>query len=358
MQAVENPEREFWWTVALEAAVFFSLPTWAVTVESAWPTDSPYDFAFALTAGAFAAMLLCHIAPAFWIRNLSGFGSGPWQKVTRWVVVVLLCAGAGVYCGQIAHYSVFLTRIWHEDRRWDPVTAGAVIALVGAVSGTIGWSGLRVRRAATLVLCVTGVGLVAGALFAQWQGLSAGTLSMVREVGLNDPQKLFIGILLAAAPVMVLATRIGSMPIGRGRVWLSGVAGVWLPLVVSMTLCSLARVAGARLYWRPSLPVGFAYAFTLFGDRPIQISWSLATFTILGPCVVCVIWLKDSTAHWPWRWQRSLVVAIAIAGFIHGARIWDQWPSWDLYRPWCWVLLSGSALLWLGSSVLSCRRSL
>ena len=172
----------------------------------------------------------------------------------------------------------------------------------------------------------------------------------------NDPNELLVGVFLAAAPVIVLATRIGRMPISRGRIWWSGLAGVWAPLVISVTLCSLANVAGARLHWRPSLPSSFAHAFGLFGDRPLQISWSLATLTVFSPGAVYAIWVKDSTAQWSWRWKRSFAAAIAIAGFIHGARFWDAYTFLDLYRPWCWALLGGSALLWLADQVFNRRR--
>lgn len=365
MQAPEISAREFWPTVALEAAVFFSLPTWWLTLEEA--TVDPSGFVLALFAGASAAMLVCHIAPAFWIRKFSGFGNGHWSALAQWTVVAGLCASAGICLGQVARPLVFWTRLWYEDRAWHPVTAGVAMVAIAVASAAIGWAGLRVRRGATMVLCAVGTGLTAGLLFAQWPGLSASsgidrrTARLVAamtsgEMSFNDPNGLLVGVLLAAAPVIVLATRIGRMPIGRGKVWLSGLAGVWAPLVVSVTLWSLANVAGARLYWQPSLPISFAYAFGLFGDRPFQISWSLATLTVLSPGAVYAIWVKDATAQWPWRWKRAVAAAIAIAGFIHGARFWDQYTFLDLYRPWCWALLCGSALLWLAGQVVSRRR--
>ncbi len=357
MQATAFPAREFWWTVALEAAVFFSLPTWRATVDRAWPTAAPGDFAIALVAGASAAMLLCHIAPAFWIRRVSGFGTVGWRAAAQWAMVALLCAGAGICLGQVARVAVFLTSLWNEDRAWHPVTAGLATLTIAIGSGAIAWAGLKVRRAATLILCAVGIGLTVGLLFAQWLGLSFAELSFrPGEISLNDPHKLFVGMLLSAAPVIVLGTRIGRMPISRGRIWWSGFVGVWAPLVVSVTLCSLANVAGARLHWRPSFPIWFAYAFALFGDRPIQISWSLATLTVLSPGAVYAIWVKDSTAQWAWRWKRSVAATIAIAGFIHGARFWDQYTFLDLYRPWCWTLLCGSTFLWLADQVFSSRR--
>ena len=61
--------REMWWTVALEATLFFSLPAWTFSANRAWPANHPFVFALAVLAGASVATALCHIAPAFWARK-------------------------------------------------------------------------------------------------------------------------------------------------------------------------------------------------------------------------------------------------------------------------------------------------
>ena len=152
MQAEEISPREFWWTVTLEAAAFFSLPTWVLTVEEAWPTDDPVGFAFALLAGASAATLVCHIAPAFWIRKFSGFGNGRWSAVAQWTAVAGLCASAGVCLGQVARAAVFLTRLWYEDRASHSVTAGAAIVALAVASAAN-----RLGRAANAPSGYTGI---------------------------------------------------------------------------------------------------------------------------------------------------------------------------------------------------------
>ena len=65
----EDSRLGVWWNVALEATLFFSLPTWLWTVDPAWPTNNPIRFAVILAVGALGAMILCHVAPAFWSRG-------------------------------------------------------------------------------------------------------------------------------------------------------------------------------------------------------------------------------------------------------------------------------------------------
>jgi hypothetical protein len=50
--------------VTLEAALFFSLPTWLYAVDAAWPANNPVWFGVALIAGASLALVVCHVLPA------------------------------------------------------------------------------------------------------------------------------------------------------------------------------------------------------------------------------------------------------------------------------------------------------
>jgi hypothetical protein len=61
---------EIRWTVALEAALFFSIPCWVLTVDPAWPGDGPWRFALSLLIGASGAVVLCHLIPALWEPTL------------------------------------------------------------------------------------------------------------------------------------------------------------------------------------------------------------------------------------------------------------------------------------------------
>jgi hypothetical protein len=67
---------ELWWTVALEAALFFSVPSWLLTVEPAWPADNPARFALSVFVGASAAFLVCHVILA----------ASPVLLVARWLL--------------------------------------------------------------------------------------------------------------------------------------------------------------------------------------------------------------------------------------------------------------------------------
>ena len=64
---------------------------------------------------------------------------------------------------------------------------------------------------------------------------------MVTEDGLGNPFEVAQGMLIAAAPATILVLRIGRMGLSPRRIWLAGMAGVWIPIVTSVTLISLAK---------------------------------------------------------------------------------------------------------------------
>jgi hypothetical protein len=54
---------ELCWTVALEAALFFSMPSWWLMAE-AWPANGPIRFALTILVGGTVAAVLFHVIPA------------------------------------------------------------------------------------------------------------------------------------------------------------------------------------------------------------------------------------------------------------------------------------------------------
>src|SRR5580704_5818324 len=76
-----------------EAALCFSLPTWVLAGNHAWPGNNPYRFALAVIAGATASLLLCHIVPALIGQQLAERPIGP-LRVLSWIVWAWLAAGA------------------------------------------------------------------------------------------------------------------------------------------------------------------------------------------------------------------------------------------------------------------------
>jgi hypothetical protein len=110
-------------------------------------------------------------------------------------------------------------------------------------------------------------------------------------------------------------------------------------------------MCGARLYWKPSLPIEFTYAFVwLFQvtNRLIPLLWPLAV-TVLSPCVVCGVWVVDCAFDWKWSWPKILgLTALAAIGYAIASSF-----VWAFYYPyWLWSIVVGSVLLALARLIL------
>jgi hypothetical protein len=173
---------------------------------------------------------------------------------------------------------------------------------------------------------------------------------LISEVGLDEPFRVIQGMLMAAAPASILALRIGKMGLSSRRIWWTGIGGMWLPLSVSVTLLSLAKMCGARLYWKPSLPIEFFYAFAwLFQgtDAPVRAVplavalWPLS-LTILGPSIICATWIKDMTSGWVRGWQKLLAFAgVGVAAYLLMSDF-----TWALYyQCWLWSIVVATVVI-------------
>ncbi|MBS1827082.1 MAG: hypothetical protein JST93_17320 [Acidobacteria bacterium] len=78
------------------------------------------------------------------------------------------------------------------------------------------------------------------------------------------------GMLVSAAPAVLAPTQV--------IIWKSGIVGICLPMLISVTAASLAAQAGATLHWRPAntivtelaVPSYQLWALTIFGPSPSQ----------------------------------------------------------------------------------------
>ena len=337
--------------MALEAALFFSTPCWLLAANGAWPADGPYRFAFALLAGASTGVVLCHITPAIcepMMRSFFGTGVG---RLLRWPIAAWFCLGAMASLFQMAHLtgSMFVMRrdapylnqsvqVWH----W----IASSLAVICVVASFVLAEKRRWSRPMIAVSLTVGVGLSLAGLLAQFSGLRTANPNMTSEVGLDEPFTVAEGMLLSAAPAAILAVRIGRMRLPRRKVVWAGVLGIWLPLLVSVALVSFAKMFGARLYWKPSVPIQFQLAFVWLFQRTGRLAsvlWPLAV-TVLSPCVVCAYWIVDLTRDWAWRWTKAIALAaIAVVGYAMASFF-----EWELYyRYWLWSIAIACLLLGL-----------
>jgi hypothetical protein len=336
--------RELRWIVALEAALFFSVPSWVLT-DRGWPSDGPSQFMLALLVGASTALVICHVAPALCAPAISRLAEDPAGRIIGWPVAAWFCVGAATSLAHMARISgsmyVLLRDVRHEPT-WKLI-AILVALFCALVSMGIAWLRTLRQRLVIGFCLVLGIGLAITTCWVQVPGLATRNPQMTSEEGLNYPLRMIEGMLLAAAPGTILALRIGRMGLATRRVWWTGVIGVWLPLVTSVALLSLSKMCGARLYWKPSFPIGFEYAFAWLFQRTDSLArglWPLS-LTMLSPSIVCAIWIKDLTRTWPWNLRKLL----AFAGLAATA-CWLMSPflSTVYYSYWLWSILFASLL--------------
>src|SRR5438552_13769147 len=103
------------WTVALEAALFFSIPSWALTADGAWPGNSPYQFVLAVFIGASTALVLCHVALAICAATISALFQNRVGRILRWPVGVWFCVGAAASLVQMARLSGSMFVLWRPE---------------------------------------------------------------------------------------------------------------------------------------------------------------------------------------------------------------------------------------------------
>ncbi len=305
--------RQIWWLTALEAILFFSLPCWQSAAIWIRPVGHPLRFGISLTLTAAIATFSFHVGPALFATRL-GYR---WSRPTS-VLLVWLGVGYVEWLGSLARTETEFVRIvpgWLAALGTGPwrVAAIALPIMFLAVVTTVVW----VRswwKFVVVVGLLLGLGILVWALVTTWKGLwirnryfpyDRVDWSFIKD--LDDLDWAFVkGTLLSAAPAIVVGWRIGRIEPRPARVWLSGFAGVWLPLVLSVTMASSATQAGVNLYYRPSLPRDFYWA--LLG-RHGQLEASVIIFTLLtlfSPALVGAFSLREIAPDWGRRFRGKL----------------------------------------------------
>ena len=279
-----------------EAAFALLVPSWALTVNGAWPSNGPFQFALVLFIGASTALVLCHVVPATCASTVRALFRNRVGRILRWPAGAWFCLGAATSLGQLAHLSGSMFALWRNapylEEQWWWIAIGIAATpacLLAAV--VLAWQRVGRQWPVIALLLITGLCLAVTALGAHLRGLRTRNPQLISEEGLDDLFGTAKGMLIAAAPASILAVRIDKIGLSRKRIWWTGICGVWVPLVASVALVSLAKMAGARLYWKPSLPIEFTYAFTwpfLMTDKVAALLWSLA-LTVSGPCLICAL---------------------------------------------------------------------
>jgi hypothetical protein len=335
---------ELRWTVALEAALCFSFTTWWLAVDRAWPGSNPCRFALTVLVGASTATLLCHVVPSLCADTLSTLLKTPVGRVMQWPVRARFCAGAAAWLLQLARTSGGLfvrnRNLYFPNELLWTLLANSIALTWILVSFAIP----RRQRPLIALALFIGVGLTVASFAFQSRGLVTANPRVITEERLDHPYSVAKGMLIAAAPATIMALRIGRMGLPSRAIWWTALCGVWAPVAVSVTLMSLSKMAGARLYWQPSLPIGFIFAISwLMGGKATL--WPLA-LTVLAPCLIYAIWIRDLTKLLNARWHKLAAYAvIGIAAFKLTEP--DLWSGY--YLVWLWSVVAANLALCLAS---------
>jgi hypothetical protein len=306
---METRAREFWWLVALEATLFLSLPCWELTATVAAPVNHPLRFGISLVVAAAVAMFSCHVGPALFAAH---FGAR-WPRLS-WVPLVWLGVGYIEWLGNLARAEaeflrvvpVWLTNLSDWSRFGVAASFLAIVTIAAWVKSW--WKGVVT---AGLLL---GLGILVWVLATSWPGLWVRNPRVASD--LSHVDSYFIeGILLSAAPTIVIGWRIGRIESRPAQVWLSGFAGVWLPAVISVTMASLATQAGLNLYWRPSLFRDFDWALIGANGRLMPSMITLTALTLVSPALLSAFSLKEMAWNWRHRLNVWLVPAMIFVAY-------------------------------------------
>jgi hypothetical protein len=309
--------------MVLDAAVCFSLPTWVFAATPAWPADDPPWFAAALLSGAFLAMLLCHVVPAYWGRHSSAAGS------FNIGVDVLVALASSLALAALAFLfgDLIVNSLAGSSGLNATLAVGAAFAS-GVV--TVAWQKDRSIRAAGILSLLIGACLTAHALMNQWSGFWTTNSFWTSEAGKDHPWMVARGLILASAPVSILAFQVGRHGNSGRTIWRVGLVGVFLPMVASVGSFALAMMAGYRLHWVPSLPRGVNWAFAGASDTSaLRWIWGFAALTCLAPCLVLALGIRNQLGRFRWPWAAPCS-ALATAALV---LVYPHIPDLPAYCP-------------------------
>jgi len=334
-----------------EAATCSSLPAWVLAADCcAWPANRPVAFAATVTAGASVAFVAFHLLPALAAREWPSARLPRFVRFLTLAAVIWCAIGAGASFAWLAKSNGPMLLSYPDGRAAGWIAAVSIgVAVIALVFRT------RQRHQAVLATVLTAlpIGLLAVTVIAQWRGMSIHNERLITEQFLDDNAAVLRGMLLASSPVAIFAFRIGRDKPAVRTILTTGLNGVWLPLVLTVVLVSLAKMTGARLYWRPSVPIDVSHALIwLHSNAPSVTGPSLVLISI-APMAATAWWIREVFEVLRAWWARLALLAamLAIVSIPEG---WEYRLLAPYFLPWCWSILFGAGLL-LPDGISNCQ---
>lgn len=320
--------------IVLEAALFFTLPAWILTVNPTWPGAHPFQFVLALLTGASAAFLFCHLIPAICEPAIAILGTTYPGRVLLFGVSVWLSIGAAAALFEVANIAGSMLVLYrhlpvgaqtHRPWGWIAQSIAVLCVLLSLVVTTVP----RLCRVVAWLSLGAGLSLGIGSLVAQYDAVYFTNPQMQSEDALREsPMRIAGGMLLASAPAAIIALRIGRMRPSLSQVVAAGFWGVWLPAIASTALISVGKMLGARLHWKPSLPLDFTWAFVWISaatDQTAVFLWPLAV-TCSASLLISAMWVTDISRNWARGWRRTvMLISVGFVGYrLQSPTLWDS----------------------------------
>lgn len=330
-----DQKKELWWLVALEASLFFSWTCWELTAPWAEPVTAPFAFAAVLVAFATLATLACHIGPAL----AGAYWRGPIPAAYQWLLIWI---GVG--------YVERILTLWRIGRL--QATPNELLPLLYITPVIVAFVTRSWWKPFCVLLTMLGMGILGWALTSTWRGL--------HQIGSPAQWESLIarGILFSAAPAVVLGWRIGRIAPSTRSIVRAGLLGIWLPLIVSVTVASLANQAGETLYARPTPARGFHWAMLGPTEDSLSAAMHWAIWTMCTPALAGVVALE--TLGEAWRGHKyvfwALVVLFSVA-YLMALRAVPSSMSNELavptYEYWAWTVLALGTVAGLRSATMN-----
>jgi len=324
-------KREFWWLVILQASLCFSLSCWEATAPWAEPARYPIRFVVVLISAATVATLACHVGPALFAAKLG-------EHVSRFTPLLLLWLAVGYIEWVLSIFAV-------QSGATSQLSRLVFLAMLISAGVVKSWWKLGI-----IAVLPLSAGLLTCSLAVNWHGLWVRN-SHFAEEPLQFDWLIVQGILVSAAPSVVTGWRIGRIQPGSRQIWLSGFLGLWLPLVCSVAIASLADQAGTNLHWVPSQFLGFEWALGGFPGW-FHPAWvlTLSIWTLFLPALVSMISLRGLATLWaPQSKVRSVLVGAGLLIFAAVAFSWNSQGvhsifSTPFHQHWaCSLVILGTA---------------